>query len=189
LSRDNHPEDNQVVIGVLLSGEGMPIACEIFPGNMYDSKTLKRALNTLSHRFRIRRIIFVANRGMVSEENLSLITKKGYEYIVGVKMRTLKKVRDQVLSTRGHYRKLEDNLKVKETVLDEMRYIICYNPLEAEKDKKDRTEIISNLKEKIGTGSLGRVLTGDARRFCKIQAKEILINTKKIQNEASCDGK
>jgi len=188
-SRDNHPEDNQVVIGILLSGEGIPIACEIFPGNMHDSKTLKRALSSLSHRFRLRRIILVADRGMVSEENLSLIEAEGYEYIVGVKMRRLKRVRDQVLSTRGRYRQVEDNLKVKEALINETRYIICYNPLEAEKDQKDREEIIEHLKEKIRTGSLGRVLTGDAKRFCRIKTKEILINTKKVQNEARYDGK
>jgi transposase len=188
-SRDNHPEDNQVVIGILLSGEGVPIGCEVFPGNMYDSKTLKRALSTLSHRFRIRRIIFVADRGMVSEENLSLIEKEGYEYIVGVKMRRLKRVKDKVLSTRGRYRRLENNLQVKEAIVDETRYVICYNPLEKEKDQKDREEIIEHLKEKIRTGYLGKVLTGDAKRFCKIETRKILIDQEKIQNEARYDGK
>jgi len=78
---------------------------------------------------------------MVSEKNLSLIEKEECEYIVGVKMRLLKRVRDLILSTPGRYRKVEDNLKVKETVVDGVRYIICYNPYEAEKDRKDRDEI------------------------------------------------
>ena len=188
-SRDNHPEDNQVVIGILMTGEGFPIACEIFPGSMYDAKTLKKALATLSRRFKIRRVIFVADRGMVSEENLSLIEKEGYEYIVGVKMRKLKKVKDFVLSTPGRYKDVEDNLKVKEIRLDKERYIICYNPYEAEKDKKDREEIIKNLQEKIKTGSLSKVLTGDAKRFCKIETGKIILNRKKIQKEARYDGK
>jgi len=188
-SKDNHPEDNQVVIGILTTGEGFPVACEIFPGNMYDAKTLKKALATLSRRFKIRRIIFVADRGMVSEKNLSLIEKEGYEYIVGVKMRLLKRVKDLVLSTPGRYRKVEDNLKVKETVVDGVRYIICYNPYEAEKDRKDRDEIVKNLQEKIRTGSLKGVLTGDAKRFCKIEAKGITLNRKRIQKEARYDGK
>lgn len=188
-SRDNHPEDNQVVIGILMTAEGIPIACEVFPGNFHDAKTLKRALYTLSSRFRLRRIIFVADRGMVSEKNLCLIEEEGYEYIVGVKMRRLRRVRDKVLATRGRYQRLEDNLKVKETVLGGVRYLICYNPLEAEKDQKDRAEIINNLKGKIRTGSLGKVLTGDARRFCKIEAKRITINKEKIEKEARYDGK
>jgi len=51
-----------------MTGESFPVACEIFPGNMYDARTLKKALATLSRRFKIRRVIFVADRGMVSEE-------------------------------------------------------------------------------------------------------------------------
>ena len=188
-SKKNLSEDNQVVIGILTTGEGFPVACEIFPGNMYDAKTLKKALATLSRRFKIRRIIFVAEGGMVSEKNLSLIEKEGYEYIVGVKMRLLKRVKDLVLSTPGRYRKVEDNLKVKETVVDGVRYIICYNPYEAEKDRKDRDEIVKNLQEKIRTGSLKGVLTGDAKRFCKIEAKGITLNRKRIQKEARYDGK
>ncbi|GAH97412.1 unnamed protein product, partial [marine sediment metagenome] len=86
-SRGHRPDTNQVIIGILMTGEGIPIGCEIFPGNMYDSKTLKTDLATLSRRFKIGRVIFVADRGMAGEKNLSLIEKEGYEYIVGVKMR------------------------------------------------------------------------------------------------------
>jgi len=188
-SRDNCPDANQVVIGILMSGKGIPIGCELFPGNMYDSKTLRVALNTLSRRFQIGRVIFVADRGMVSEKNLSLLEKEGYEYIVGVKMRGLKKVRDRVLSTRGRYQKVEDNLKVKETILDGVRYIICSNPEEKERDRQERETIIKNLEEKIHTGSLARVLTGDAKGFLRIEAKRIILNKERIQKEASCDGK
>jgi len=188
-SRDNRPDTNQVIIGILMTGEGIPIGCEVFPGNIYDSKTLRVALNTLSRRFRIGRIIFVADRGMVSEENLSLIKEKGYEYIVGVKMRGLKRVRDGVLSTRGRYRKVEDNLKVKETVLDGVRYIICSNPEEEERDRQERDTIIKNLEEKIKTGSLSRVLTGDAKRFLRIEAKRVVLNKERIKKEARYDGK
>jgi transposase len=188
-SRDHRPDTNQVIIGIIMTGEGIPIGCEVFPGNVYDSKTLKTALDTLSRRFRIGRVIFVADRGMVSEDNLSSIEKEDYEYIVGVKMRGLKKVRDRVLSTRGRYKKIEDNLKVKETVLDDVRYIICSNPEEAERDRKERDEIIENLQEKIRTGSLTRILTGDAKRFCKIEAEKIMLNKAKIQKESRYDGK
>jgi len=188
-SKDNHPEDNQVVIGILTTGEGFPIACEIFPGSMYDAKTLREALTILSGRFKIKRLIFVADRGMVSEDNLSLIKREGYEYIVGVRMRKLKKIKNTVLSTPGRYKDVEDNLKVKEIRLDKERYIICYNPYEAEKDRKDRDKIIKNLQEKIKTGSLSKVLTGDAKRFCKIETRKIILNKEKIQREARYDGK
>jgi len=69
-SRDNHPENSQVVIGVLMRDEG--IRCEVYPGNFHNAKTLRTALYDLSRRFKIRRNILCADRGMVSEKNLSL---------------------------------------------------------------------------------------------------------------------
>ena len=177
------------MIGVLMSSEGIPIGCEVFPGSFQDMRTLKVALNTLSSRFKIGKVILVADRGMVSEKNLSLIKDEGYEYIVGMKMRKLKKVRDHILSTPGRYKKLENNLKVKEVGLDNVRYIICYNPQEAERDKKIREKIIQNLEEKIRTSTLSRVLTGDARKFCKVETKGVTLNKEKIKKEARYDGK
>ena len=58
-SKDNHPENSQVVIGVLMRDEGIPIGCEVYPGNFHDAKTLRIALYDLSRRFKIRRIISV----------------------------------------------------------------------------------------------------------------------------------
>lgn len=121
---------------------------------------------------------------MVSEENLSLIKKEGYAYIVEVEMTGLKRVRDYVLSTSGRYRNMEDNLKVKETVLDEVRYIICSNSEEAQGDRMERDKIIKNLEEKIRTDSLTSVLTGDARRFCTIEPGKTTLNKERIQKEA-----
>jgi len=122
-------------------------------------------------------------------DNLSLIQDERYEYIVGVKMRKLKKVRGDILSTPGRYKRVEDNLKVKEVKLNDTRYIICYSPFEAEKDKHTREAIIQNLEKKIKTGTLSRISTGDAKRFCKIETEKVVLNTEKIQKEARYDGK
>ena len=65
------------MIGILMTDEGVPIASETFPGNSYDANTLRVALDTLSRRFNTKRIIWVADRGMVSQKNLSLIEDEG----------------------------------------------------------------------------------------------------------------
>ena len=126
---------------------------------------------------------------MVSKKNLVLIEEKGYEYIVGVKMRHLRKVKDRILSTPGRYHPVEDNLKVKEVFFEKERYLICSNPQEVVKDREDREAIIANLQHKIKTGSLSKVLTGDAKRFCHIDVEKVLINQAKVRNEARYDGK
>lgn len=67
--------------------------------------------------------------------------------------------------------------------LNDARYLICYNPEEAEKDRWNGDYIIKNIEEKIKTGMFSKVLTGDARRFCKIETGRITLNKEKIQKE------
>jgi len=188
-SKDKRPDLKQVVIGILLTEEGIPIGCEVFPGNTYDGTTVKTMLAMLSGRFKLGKIIFVADRGMVSEKNLSLLEAEGYQYIVGVKMRQLRQVRDTVLATPGRYRQVEDNLKVKETTVAGTRYVICFNPQEADKDREDRDAIVANLERKLHGRTLSKVLTGDAKRFCRLCAGEAVLNQDKIAKEARYDGK
>ncbi|MDI6710360.1 MAG: hypothetical protein QME76_06700 [Bacillota bacterium] len=77
-------------------------------------------------RFNLRRVIFVADRGMVSPALLDKLDRQRIEYIVGVKMRRVGAVAE-VLSTGGRYKVARDNLKVKEVWHDDCRYIVCYN--------------------------------------------------------------
>lgn len=88
-SRDRRPDRLQLVIGVLMTREGIPVAHHVFPGNTSDVSTLKAALGDLRRRFNVTRVIIVADKGMVSKELLREISAAGLFYIVGVKMRKL----------------------------------------------------------------------------------------------------
>lgn len=146
-SKDHRPDHLQLVIGVVLRKDGFPICCEIWPGNTADMTTVLPILDRLKERFRIRRVIFVCDRGMVSKENLKELTAASYEYIVGVKMRGLVEVRDEVLGRAGRYHIVGPNLQVKEVFVDDRRYVVCYNPEEAAKDRRDREAILLGRRE------------------------------------------
>ena len=77
----------QVVLGLLVDEEGRPIGFDVFRGNTFDGKTLRRVIDKLKERFSIRRIIIVGDKGMVSKENIEIIKRAGYEYIVGSKIK------------------------------------------------------------------------------------------------------
>jgi len=194
-SKDKRPDLNQILIGILMTQEGFPIGCEVFPGNCYDGSTLKCALEVLSKRFHLKRVIFVGDRAMVSQENLSHLEEYGYEYILGVKMRQLKDVNKEVLSRAGRYHLVSagsignGSLRVKEVKVGEVRYILCFNPEEAKRDEQEREVILANLKEKIKSGSLRKVLTGDAQRYLKLKGERFNLNYQKIEKEARYDGK
>lgn len=96
-SKDKCSDRMQIVIGVLMTKEGIPVAHEVFPCNTCDINTFKSILNCLREKFQINRVIIVGDRGMVSQKVLAEINNAGMEYIVGMRMRRLKGI-DHMLS-------------------------------------------------------------------------------------------
>lgn len=188
-SKDNRPDRVQIVIGVLMTRDGTPVAHQVFPGNTADVETFRAALTALKKRFNIRRVIMVGDRGMVSREIIEEITTSGMEYIVGVKMRKLKQMA-AVLSRAGRYRKVKDNLKVKEVKHQGIRYVVCYNPEEAAHDAKARAEMVAKLEQKLQTGGLKSLIGNSGyRRYLKVSGAKATIDRQTLKEEARFDGK
>jgi hypothetical protein len=189
-SKDHRPDHLQLVVGVVMRRDGFPIACEIWPGNTADVKTLVPVVEGLKTRFRIRKVVLVCDRGMVSKANLAALGKAGYEYIVGVKMRNLVEVRDEVLGRAGRYREVNDKLQVKEVEVADRRYVICYNPHEAEKDRRDREAILEKMKGKLASGGVKSLLNNRGyRRFLHVEGAVGRIDEKAALREERYDGK
>lgn len=188
-SKDARPDKLQLVLGLLMTQEGIPVAHDVFPGNTSDVKTFAEALRALKGRFEIRRVILVGDRGMVSEAVLKEISAEGLEYIVGVKMRKAK-VMGEVLSRAGRYKEVKSNLKVKEVDLGDDRYLVCLNPEEAERDRQAREEVVAKLKERLEKEGL-KSLVGNSgyRRFIKVTGTEARIDEDAVKEEARYDGK
>ena len=188
-SRDHRPENKQLVIGVLMSRRGYPISCEFWPGNTTDKKTLIGAITALRDRFKLGRIILVCDRGMVSVENLLELEEAGLEYIVGIPLRRYVDVRDEVVLDQSPFKEIADNLQVKEVLHGGLRYIVCYNPHEAERDRKQRESMVEKLKEILSSkGPKALVGNRGYQRFLKMDRRGTTINEKKIASEARFDG-
>ncbi|MFW5981449.1 MAG: IS1634 family transposase [bacterium] len=139
----------QFLLSFVLSRDGLPISHEVLPGNIADINTVIEAMNKLKTRFNIGQCIFVGDRGMVSKEKLARLEKLNYDYIVGVRLNQWKEVKEEVLATRGRFSKVKDNMRIKEVHVDDKRYIICYNPYQAERDKETRKAVVEYLKKEI----------------------------------------
>ncbi len=109
-SKDHRPDPIQLVLSVVMRRDGVPVCCEIWPGNTADVKTVVPTMEALKKRFQITKVVFVADRGMVSKANLAAIEKAGYEYIIGAKLRNNVEVRDNVLARAGRYAEVSDTL-------------------------------------------------------------------------------
>jgi hypothetical protein len=188
-SKDHRPDRKQIIVGVVMTKGGDPICCEYWPGNMSDVKALLEIVEVLKDRFRIRRIILVCDKGMVSQFNLEELEKEGIDFIVGIRLRNVKEVKEEVLSKGGRYREVEDNLRVKEVLLKGKRYIICVNPEQARKDEMTREKILSELEEKLGRGAKELIGNKGYRRYLKVDKDAVKIDEKKLKEEKRFDGK
>ena len=207
-SKDHRPDLKQMVVGMVVDGEGRPICCELWPGNTTDVTTLIPIVERLRSRFNIGTVCIVADRGMISQDTIKrLESDPDLKYILGVRMRNLKEVRTKVLNRGGRYHevysKSEDPkapspLKVKEVhvAIDEddpdsatRRYIVCHNENQAKKDAADRQAIVASLKDKLKQSDKELVGNKGYRKYIKVQEKHFVIDEDKIQSEARYDGK
>jgi len=188
-SKDKRPDRLQIMIGVLMSWDGFPIAHQVFPGNTAEVNTFRQALGQVRERFNLRKVILVADRGMVAEKVLKEIEEAGLEYIVGVKMRKIRQAKE-ILSWPGRYHEVDDNLKVKEVNHQGMRCIICLNPEEQERDRLVREEAVAKLKEKLEKGEAKQLIANSAyRRYLKLAKDQISLDEEALKEEARYDGK
>ena len=95
-----------MVVGAVLDGQGRPICCELWPGNTADVTTLIPVVDRLRRRFGIGTVCIVADRGMISRETIEALEQpeRGWQYILGARMRSQNEVKDEVLSRAGRYR-------------------------------------------------------------------------------------
>jgi len=201
LSKDHRPDRKQMVIGVILDEQGHPICCEMWPGNTTDVKTLIPVVDRLRGKFNIDRICIVADRGMISKDTIAELRKsvRNVSYILGVRMRAVKKVRETVLADRKPFKtvygprktsKDPSPLKVKEVMVGKTRYVVCHNEEQARKDEADRKAIVESLKDKLKAPDKALVGNKGYRKFLKTsKGKHFEIDTDKITSEVLYDGK
>ena len=197
-SKDHRPDLNQMVVGAVIDDEGRPICCEMWPGNTADVATLVPLVDRLRKRFGIKRICIVADRGLISHENLENLRQRAISYILGVRMRRVKEVNVEVLSRGGRYREVypENNdrtqaapLKVKEVIQNGKRYIVCLNQRQARKDAADRQAIIDSLEDQLKKGAKSLVGNKGYRRYLRVEKNSARIDNDKVEAEARFDGK
>jgi hypothetical protein len=189
-SKDHRPDHPQVILGILMRRDGLPIACEVWPGNTADVTRLTVIADLLRKRFAIQRVVVVCDRGMISAKNLAALEALGFQSIVGAKMRGVREVRDEVLARAGRYQDVRENLQVKEVRVEDRRYIVCFNPEEAAKDRADREQILATLEKKLASGGVKRLIPNRGyRRFLKVRAGQCTIDQQRVDEDARYDGK
>ena len=200
-SKDHRPDLKQMVVGLVIDGEGRPLCCELWPGNTTDVKTLIPIVDRLRERFDIRSLCIVADRGMISKETIESLqaADDDIRFLLGARMRAVKEVREKVLGRGGRYqivrgprqrKKDPAPLKVKEVWVKDRRYIVCHNEEEARKEKEAREAIVASLTEQLRKGPVSLVGNKGYRKFLTARKGGALrIDEQKIKEDAGYDGK
>ncbi|MDD5524657.1 MAG: IS1634 family transposase [Smithella sp.] len=203
-SKDHRPDLPQIVIGLAVTKEGIPVKCWTMPGNTSDMKTVETIKNDLLG-WKLGRCIWVMDRGMSSEENRLILQKAGGHYIIGEKLRDNQDIHKEVLAKRGRFTAIRENLEIKEVIVGDgerrRRFILVHNPEEARKDKATREktlkkidEALKSIGEQRGKCHKKSVCTLRSHRTMgrylrQLKTGEIKIDKGKIKEEAHLDGK
>ncbi len=166
--------------------------------NTTDVTSLMPQVDRLTSRFGIGSFCIVADRGMISADTLEKLDQDKMPYILGTRMRRVKKINDEILTRGGRYtevypessdRRKPAPLKVKEVVHEGSRYIVCLNQRQARKDAADREAIIESLKRQLKKGPKALVGNKGYRKYLKLAKDSARIDPAKIKAEARFDGK
>jgi len=157
LRRFGRPKDGgwapQVVVALAVTRDGLPVRSWVFPGNTSDVTTVKRVKADLKG-WKLSRALFVADSGMNSEESRKELARACGTYLLAARAGSVKEIRDGVLTRPGRYKVISDNLQAKEVVVGggerRRRYIVCYNPKQAERERKHREKVVEQLEEQLG---------------------------------------
>ena len=176
-SKDYRPELKQMILALIVDGNGRPICTEMWPGNTADVTTLLPVIDRLRQRFSIGRVCVVADRGMISAATIEGLEARKLEYILGARERSDAIVRKIVLENEAPFVPLllerkagETQLFVKQVLIEGKRYIVCRNEAEAEKDRKDREAIVAALDTQLKKGDKALIGNSAYRRYLRKSA-------------------
>ena len=194
------------MIGLAVTRDGIPVRCWVVPGHSNDASLVETIQGDLSG-WKLSRVVWVMDRGMVGEQQKVILQRGGGHYILGERLRSGSEHIQKVLGRGGRYRKVRDNLEVKEVVMqhgsDKRRYVIVHNPAQAKHDKAVRDKTLERLQAEI---DILNNRSGDIKhhskavcalkshrsmgRFVKeLKNSKLRINIAKVQEEAHLDGK
>jgi len=201
-SKDSRDDLPQVVIGLAVTREGIPVRAWCWPGSTADSALIRQVKSDMRD-WSLGRVIWVADRGFTSKENRKFPQSGGGAYIIGEKLRSGSAEAKAALSRQGRYKTVAGNLQVKEVRLPDAgdRFIICFNPDQAVRDAAVREKMISALEETIaGSDKLSVTKRAELRgkismmpgpnRFLRVTPGGLLRAGKaKAKAEENLDGK
>lgn len=202
-SKDQKHHSVQIVLALVVDGEGNPLAYETFKGNLAETKTLIPVLEALRNRFTINHVTVVCDRGLASKANVEALKSSGFHFVIATKLRSIaNKWRINDLSSYlplPNQNHIPEEERVLFRVLEHPQYpettlIATYSPSRAFKDKEDRERLLEKLQKKLDAVSdettVKKVISnGGYKKYTTVKTGSLVtLNQKTIDEDASWDG-
>nr|WP_219420558.1 transposase [Pseudonocardia nigra] len=200
-SKDSRDDLPQIVIGMAVTRDGIPVRCWCWPGNASDQKLIRQVKDEMRD-WTLSKIVWVTDRGFSSEQNRRYLRRGDHAYIIGEKLRSGSAEVKAALSRQGRYTEIAENMRVKQVrISDTDRFVICHNPEAADRDRHMREQLVAQLGDVIAdTDKLSEFKRGELRgkiadkpglnRYLRTTpAGKLRIDHAKIKTEENLDGK
>lgn len=186
-SKEGKHQNPQILLGLLVSVDGYPMAYEIFEGNKFEGYTMLPVIDGFKKRYKLEKLVIIADSGLLSQSNIEELCSKGYEFILGARIKNENKaIKKNILEY--DYQKHKEQLIKKD---NDIQLLVTYSEKRAKKDKHNREKGLAKLEKRIKTGKLNKsnINNRGYNKYLKMEGEiNISIDIEKFKADCKWDG-
>ncbi len=193
-SKDHRANQPQVLLALMVTTDGLPVDYEIFAGDTYEGHTLVPALTRIRKKYKIEKVVFVADSAMLSKNNIKMLEDlegHNFSYIVGARLKSAASALRNRILDESNYRRIKKEYYVAELQDGNRRIIASYSGKRARKDARDRKRAIAKLMAKLDRSKSAKshLSNHGYRKYLKVEgASKVVLDEEKIALDAKWDG-
>lgn len=185
-SKEGKHQNPQIVLGLLVSKNGYPLAYDIFEGNKFEGHTMLPVIDNFKQKYGLNQLVIITDSGLLSKSNIEELQTKKYEFILGARIKNETDVVKQKI--------LALELKSGQSAIinkGNLRLIITYSEDRAKKDQYNRKKGLRKLEKQIKSGKLTKSSINNRgyNKFLKLEGKiKVTIDKNKLEQDSKWDG-
>lgn len=185
-SKEGKHQNPQIVLGLLVSKNGYPLAYEIFEGNKFEGHTMLPVVDAFKVKYKLDKLIIIADSGLLSRSNIDELKNKGYEFILGARIKNEPRaIKEKILALDLNH---GESAVIKK---GNLKLIITYSDDRAKKDRYNREKGLRRLEKQIRRGKLTKsnINNRGYNKFLKLEGEiSVAIDTEKLKQDTKWDG-
>lgn len=186
-SKDGKHQNPQIVLGLLVSTNGYPLAYEIFEGNKFEGHTMIPVLESFRNTYKIKDLVVIADAGLLSQKNVEALTAQGIKYILGARLKNMQEdITEKVLSLS-----LQDGQRKVIRQDEDIQLVVSYSAKRAKKDAHNRERGLKRLEKALAKGKLTKqhINNRGYNKYLTITGEvNIAVNYEKFHQDGTWDG-